>query len=202
VARLGLIAFLRSANQLGTVGEAATGQAALTQLLAATWDVLVLELNLPDIDSLELLNWIERRRLQRSLPVLVFSSRAPEVQIMSLLRARAAGYVSKASELTEVIRAIQIVAVGGRYLSPEILEEIAETSALGANLPAHRRLTDREYQVMLRLASGKPNATIARELAIDHRTVSTHRVHILTKLGLHSTPELMRYAIAHQLLPR
>ena len=118
---------------------------------------------------------------------------------MRVLQAGAAGYVTKISASTELVQAIEKVLAGGTYLTENVSQSLVEQLKYGDDRPPHERLSHREYEILRLLASGKPAKAIAQDLAVSVQTVSTHRARMLKKLGMHSTAELIRYALKHNL---
>lgn len=181
------------------IGEAA-GEAELARLLAASpWDILVLDISFPGKSGLDLLKDVHAT--YPALPVLMLSMHPEEQYAVRALRAGASGYVTKDAAPAELAAAIRKVAAGGRYLSSTFAERLATTIARGddGDVPAHQRLSDREYQVLVKLGAGKTVGAIAAELELSVKTVSTYRARLLEKLGMTTTAELTRYAIEHGL---
>lgn len=196
--RKGLIQLLARQRDFGEFGEAATGAETLAAADAAPWDVVLLDLALPDTSGLEVLQRLRERH--PALPVLVVSM-YPEDQLGErLLAAGAAGYLTKEAAPEELVRAIRRVLHGQRYLSPALEAQIAGRSASGA--PArHERLSAREFEVMALLAAGRPINVIARQLGLSPKTVSTYRARVLTKMRMATNAELTLYAVQHRLVP-
>jgi DNA-binding NarL/FixJ family response regulator len=134
------------------------------------------------------------------LPVLFFSLMPEEQFAARLLRAGAAGYVTKDSPTEEIVTAIRKVSEGRRYISPAMAERIASDLGAPAEGLPHEKLSRREFQIFRKLAAGKPLTTIADELFLSPKTVTTHRARILDKMNMRSNAELTRYAIAHSLI--
>lgn len=197
VVRGGLRQFLADAPDCRIAGEAGTGSEALALLDAENWDLLLLDIGLPDVNGLELLKRI--KRLKPDLPVLIFSMHAEDDYAMASLEAGAAGYLSKDSPPREILQAIRRAGRGERYVSPELAEKLlAGTAGLGKK-ELHDLLSEREFLVMQLLGRGMPLTRIGETLFLSPKTVSTYRARVMEKLGLRSNAELTRYVIEHRL---
>ncbi len=198
IVRRGLKQIVEEQADMAVTGEAQNAQEALQLARKRAGDVLVLDLSMPGRGGLEVLR--EVQELERPLPVLVLSMHPEDQFATRVLRAGAAGYLTKESAPEELVKAIRKVHSGGRYVSPELAEKLAAALQPGAERPLHEALTDREYQVLCRIASGKTVSQIALELCLSVKTISTYRTRILEKMGLSSNAELTRYAIQNQLV--
>ncbi|HVO11275.1 MAG TPA: response regulator transcription factor [Vicinamibacteria bacterium] len=198
VVRRGMKQVLAGAPDFVVVGEAASGGEALARLRTTTCDVLVLDLSLPDRPGLEVLK--ELKVDKPELPVLILTMHREDQYAIRALRAGAAGFLTKESAPEQLITAVRKVARGGRYLTVDLAEQIAVHLGSGAEHP-HDRLSDREYQVFVRIVTGRPLTDIAAELDLSVKTVSTHRTRLLEKMGMRSNAELVQYAVHHDLLP-
>jgi two-component system invasion response regulator UvrY len=180
-------------------GEARTGAEAIAEMRRGPWDVVILDLNLPDRAGLEVLSQL--RSLAPHVPVLIFSMHREPSYATRALKGGAAGYVSKDSAREHLVTAIRKVARGERFLTPDLAESVAfgVVDAGGENL--HERLSDREFQVLCLIAAGRPPRDIAAELNLSVRTVGTHRARLLAKMALKNNAQLVQYAIEHHLLP-
>lgn len=197
VVRGGLKQFLADAADCRIVGEAGSGREALACIEAEDWDLLLLDLGLPDISGLEVLKQIKREKPE--LPVMVFSMFAEDDYAMTVLEAGAAGYVQKDSEPAEILAAIRRIASGERYLSPYLTEKLlAGTASLGRKQP-HDILSKREFEVMRLLSRGMPLSAIGETLHLSPKTVSTYRARVMEKLNLSSNAAVTRYVIEHKL---
>jgi two-component system invasion response regulator UvrY len=198
VVRQGLIQILGDTPEMVVAGVATTGQEVLDQVRATAWDVVVLDISMPDRSGLDVLK--ELRAERPALPVLVLSMYSEDQYARRVLKAGAAGYVTKDSAADELVRAIRKVVSGGRYVSPSLAEKLAfEIGADASRLP-HETLSDREFQVLQLLAAGQSVREIAAELALSVKTVSTYRVRMLEKMHLRTTAELMHYALQNHLI--
>jgi DNA-binding NarL/FixJ family response regulator len=195
--RKGLIQLLARQRDFGEFGEAATAGEALALVERQPWDIVLLDLALPDGSGLEVLQRV--RELRATLPVLVVSM-YPEDQLGErLLEAGAGGYLTKEAAPEELVRAIRRVLRGQKYLSPALEAQLAERTAGGPSLP-HDRLSAREFEVMLLLAAGRPIHVIARRLGVSPKTVTTYRSRVLAKMRMTTNAELTYYAVQRRLI--
>jgi two-component system invasion response regulator UvrY len=199
IVRQGLKQILADTPDLIVAGEAGTGREALNQVRSQAWDVVVLDISLPDRNGLEVLQQIQSSLPE--LPVLILTMHAEEQYAVRALRMGAAGYLSKESAPEQLVAAIRKVAGGGRYVSPVLAEQLAFEVGRAEPKPPHQRLSDREFQVLDRLVTGKPLTDIAAELCVSVKTISTYRTRILEKMSLKCNAELVQYAIQHGLVP-
>jgi two-component system invasion response regulator UvrY len=178
-------------------GDALNVPEAQRLLSAERWDLMILDLDMPGRGGLDFLRQVKEE--QHNLPVLIFSFHAEDELAIRALRAGASGYLSKSSGAEQICDAIRTVSRGGRYVSAQVVQRIA--AMLGKPQPdaLHERLSDREFQVMRLLASGKSSTDVAESLCISIKTVSTYRTRILEKLHLATTSEMIHYAIKHGL---
>jgi len=198
VVRQGLRQILQETSDMQVTGEAATGPEALDRARGDSYDVVVLDITMPGRSGFEVLK--ELRIDRPELPVLVLSMHAEEQFAVRLLKAGAAGYLNKESAPEELVKAIRKVVAGGRYVSPTLAEKLAFEIDAGSDKLAHETLSDREFQVMRMMASGKTVKEIAAELSLSVKTISTYRARILAKMNLHTNAELIHYAITNQLV--
>jgi DNA-binding NarL/FixJ family response regulator len=161
-------------------------------------DIVLLDLTMPDSDGLDLLK-ILRRQWPRT-PVLVLTMHSGDEFAVRTLRAGASGFLTKESAPAELIGAIRRIVLGGRYISIEVAERIAVHLGPKAERLPHERLSDREYQVLQLIASGKSTREMAEVLSVSGKTVGTYRARILEKMSFSSTAELVAYAVRHRLL--
>lgn len=196
--RQGLKQVLEEQADFAVAAEAKDGDDAIAVAGRVAWDVAVVDYNMPGKSGVELVKELRRRYPER--PVLVLSMYPEDRYALRLLKAGAAGYLNKESAPEELVGALHKVAAGGRYVSAALGEKLALAVAGGADEPAYEKLSDREYQIMWQLASGKTVGDIAKQLFLSANTVSTYRARILKKLNVRNNAELMRYAIRHQLV--
>jgi len=198
VVRHGLRKILSDFPDMSIDGEASDAAELMKVVGQRKWDVLILDISMAGRSGIDAFEDIRRR--YPKLPVLFFSLMPEEQFAARLLKAGAAGYVTKDSPTEELVAAIRRVSSGRKYLSPAMAERIAAgLGTPGEGLP-HETLSRREFQVFRKLAAGKPLTMIAGELFLSPKTVTTHRARILEKMSMRSNAELTRYAIAHGLI--
>lgn len=197
VVRFGLRQFLADTEDLRIEAEADTGAAALELLASDDWDLVLLDMALPDLNGLEVLKRI--KRLRPHVPVLIFSMYSEADFAVSALDTGASGYLNKDSPPHQILTAIRTVVGGARYLSPTLAEKLLSgVSSLGQKAP-HETLSRREAEVMLQLSKGVSLTRIGESLCVSVKTVSTYRSRVLEKLGVNSNAELTRYVLEHKL---
>jgi DNA-binding NarL/FixJ family response regulator len=179
-------------------GEAENAQQTLELVQNELWDLLILDISMPGRSGLEVLRTLKDTR--QMLPVLVLSMHAEDQYGRRVLKAGAAGYMNKQSAPEELLRAIQKVTAGGRYVSPELAEALAFDLVDVHDRPAHERLSDREFEVLREIASGKTVNQIAETCHLGVPTVRTYRARLLEKLRVSTTADLVRYALQHDLV--
>jgi len=197
VVRKGLKEILADSVRGAVFGDACSGEEALREAAADKWDIVILDISLHDKSGLEVLQ--ELRRSQPRLPVLILSMHPEEQFAVRAFRAGAAGYVTKRTAAKDLTAAVRKVLAGGKYVSASLAERLAVELQTGSQAP-HETLSDREYQVFRMLAMGKTVKQIGGELSLSPQTVSTHRAHILEKMGMTTNAELTQYAIQSRLL--
>jgi DNA-binding NarL/FixJ family response regulator len=181
-----------------TIGEAETGRGTVEQVRKVGWNIVVLDVTMPGQNGVDVLR--EIKQIRPALPVLMLSMHPEEQFAMRVLQAGAAGYITKIKAPLEIVEAIKKVLADGKYISPTLTKRLMEQLKPGAKKLPHDRLSNREYQVMCLTTSGKSLKEIADELSISIQTVGTHRARILKKMGLHTSAELIRYALENDLI--
>ena len=195
--REGLKTALSMVDDIAVVGEAASGPELLEVLARTPCNAILLDIALPGPDGIEVLKDLAYRG--NRVPVLALSMYPEDHYALRAFRGGAAGYLTKNSPMPQLVEALRKVAGGGRYVSPAMAERLAD-EVQGGGKPGHEKLSDREYQVLLKLVSGQGIKEIAGELGISPSTIGTHRARILEKLGLRTRAELIRYAMEHRLV--
>ncbi len=198
IVREGLKQILAETSDLAVVAEANNGQDVLLKLEKQTIDVVMLDISMPGRNGLDILKQL--RTDHPKLPVLILSMYSEEQYAMRALRAGASGYLSKDSAPEELIEAIRKIFSGKKYVSASLAEKLAVYLDDGQDKPLHQALSDREYQVMCMIASGKAVKEIASELNLSVKTISTYRSRILDKMRMKSNASLTHYAIHNQLI--
>ena len=179
-------------------GEAENAQQVLAEIQNREWDVVILDVTMPGRSGLDVLR--DLKALRPKLPVLVLSMHAENQYGKRVLKAGAAGYLNKDAAPEELVKAIRKVMSGGRYVSAALAETLAWDLGTDADRPVHEILSDREFEVLRILASGKTVSQIAEDLHLSVNTVSTYRARILEKMNMTTTAELMRYALQNHLV--
>jgi len=198
IVRRGLKETINESFPQTTFGEAQTAQEAIESVRRQDWDVVILDISMPGKSGLDILD--DLKRLRPKLPVLFLSMHPEEQYAKRALKAGAAGYLTKESVPEELKMAVKRVLGGGRYVSATLAEKLAWDLRRGTDAPVHELLSDREFQVLRMIASGKTVKEIAGEISLSVKTVSTYRSRILEKTGLRTTAELIRYALQSQLV--
>ncbi len=198
VVRQGLKQILADDPQLSVAGEAADGNEVLEALETLNVDALVLDITMPGRNGLDVLKEVKRKR--PALPVLVLSMHPEDQFAIRILRAGAAGYITKESAPEELVGALRKVCSGGKYVSPQLAEKLAFFIGDESARPLHEKLSDREFEVLRMLALGKTVTEVAEELLLSVKTVSTYRSRVLEKMNMSSNAELTRYALQNALI--
>ena len=195
--RQGVKALLAEEPDLTVAGEAGTAKETLHRIRNESWDVVLLDISLPDGSGIDLLRQI--RPHKPDLPILILSMHPEEQFAVSLLRAGATGYITKDAVPQQVVQAIRTLLNGRKYISPTVAQILAEDVG-GNGRPAHEQLSEREFQVFCKLAAGQAVSEIANELFLSVKTVSTYRSRILEKMGMKTNANITYYAIKHELI--
>lgn len=198
ILREGLKKILLQQSDIKVVDEAGSGSEMLEKSAASRYDVIILDITLPDMNGLDVLKSLQAAG--SSAGVLVLSMHPEEQYASRALRAGAAGDLQKESAPAELVSAVRKIARGGKYVTESLAEKLAFEIGGAAEKAPHEVLSDREYQVLCLLASGKGIKEIALELGLSAPTIATYRSRVMTKLGLATTVDLVRYALAHKLV--
>ncbi|MDH3973618.1 MAG: response regulator transcription factor [Deltaproteobacteria bacterium] len=197
IVRQGLKQILSNSGDIKVVAEAETCQETLNKVNNNKYDVILLDLSMPGRGGLEIIQDIKNSKHQP--PILILTAYAEEQYALRALKSGASGYLVKKSAPHELVTAIKRVSSGGKYISLALAEKLAFSLASDVKLP-HESLSNREYQVMSMIASGKMVNEIAGELSLSVKTISTHRARILNKMGMKSNAEITYYAIKQGLV--
>jgi two-component system, NarL family, invasion response regulator UvrY len=198
IVRAGLKQIIEGIPDMILEDEASNGRELLEKVRKKDYDVIVLDITMPGGGGIEALNQLKNEKPK--LPVLALSIHSEEQYGKRMLKAGASGYLTKESAPEELVTAIRRVFEGRRYVSPSLAERLAADLATPVEKPLHEELSDREYQVMLLIGSGKMLTEIASGLNLSVKTVSTYRSRILEKMKMKSNAELTYYVIKHQLV--
>ena len=198
IVRKGLRQILEETMEMLVAAEASNGFELLEKLRKDTFDIVILDITMPGKNGLDTLKDIKAEFPK--LPVLVLSVHSEDQYAIRTLRSGAAGYINKKSAPEELIQAIQVVSSGRKYISPTVADALVTNLTPSADKPPHELLSDREYQVMCMIASGKSVSTISKDLCLSVKTISTFRAHILRKMNMKDNAEITHYAIKNQLV--
>ena len=198
VVRKGLVKVLAESLQPIKVDEAGNGQEALSKALKGEYDLIVLDMKMPGKSGLDILKEIKQHHPK--LPVMILSMLPEEQFAIRAIRAGASGYLTKECAGDELVLAIRKALKGERYISATLAEIMAADLDNEWEKPLHEILSDREYQVMLMIASGKPVGAIAKELCLSAKTISSYRANILLKTRMKNNAEITHYAIQNKLV--
>ena len=197
IIRDGLKQILADTEDLVVAGEAANGLEVMQKVREGDWNLLVLDISMPGRNGLALIRLIKEEKPE--LPILVLSMHHEEQYAVRALQAGALGYLTKESDSDLLVSAIRRVAKGGVHISDKVAELMVRGIRPTDKLLPHNLLSDREYQVFNMLVTGRSLTEIGAELFLSVKTISTHKTHILQKMNLSGTAELIRYAVAHNL---
>jgi DNA-binding NarL/FixJ family response regulator len=198
IVREGLKQIISTVPDIKLGGEALNGQEVLDAVSRENWDVIVLDLNMPGKDGFEVLKDLHRD--YPTLPILILSIHSEDQLAVRLIKAGAAGYMTKESAPQEFINAIRKLHSGRKYISASLAEKLADALTVDLQAEPHSVLSDREYQIFCFLAAGKSVHEIEKDLSISVKTVRTYRDRILEKMNMENDVELSRYAVEHKLI--
>lgn len=198
IVRSGLRQFLGEHVDLRVVGEAANGREAIDLVRAHEVDVLVMDLSMPGHSGLDALAML--RAKAPDMGVLILSGYPEEHYAINLIRQGASGYLNKECEPREIVEAIRTIAMGRRYLTPAVADLLAQQLNRKEGAAPHEQLSEREFQVFLKLARGGTAGDIAKSLSLSVKTVSTYRTRLMEKMGLSSNSDLTYYALKNRLI--
>ncbi|MGZ3474347.1 MAG: response regulator [Polyangiales bacterium] len=197
IVRRGLRQILAETRDIDLAGEAATIDDALRAVREQRFDVAVVDISMPGGSGLDLLTQIRREKPE--LPVLVLTVHSEEQYAVRALKSGAAGFLTKESAPEKLVEAVRKLAAGGRFVTPELAEKLA-TFVASDERPPHEKLSNREFEILKLIASGKTVGEIGRDLSLSVKTVSTHRTRILDKMQMKTNAELTTYAVRRGLV--
>jgi two-component system, NarL family, invasion response regulator UvrY len=198
IVRKGLIQILREEYPTATIGEVEDAEQLIKKAVTEDWDVVICDLSMPGRSGLDALHQL--KQVSPKLPVLIMSMHPEDQYALRVLKAGASGYLGKDTIHDDLIRAIQTVRLGKKFITPSIAEKLAEAFNSDTDQLLHETLSDREFDVLKLLASGKSVSEIAEQLSLSVTTVSTYRSRIMKKMDMHSNAELTRYALEKALI--
>jgi DNA-binding NarL/FixJ family response regulator len=198
IVREGLKQYVMTLDEVKLIDEAINGDEAWAKIKVSNYDLVILDVAMPGMSGLDVLQKIKSRNLKTR--VLILSVYPQEQFAIRAFKIGASGYLSKDCAFEELILAIKKITSGGRYISSAFAEKLAFSVFDSGTCPIHEKLSERELQVMVMLAKGKSVTEISKEIFISDKTVSTHRAHILEKMGMKKNAELTMYAIKNNLI--
>ena len=198
IVREGLKQLLVGSDGFEVAGEARDGHEVMQRVREVDFDVLLLDMSMPGRSGIDLIKQVKSEKPK--LRILVLSMHEEHQYAVRAIRAGASGYLTKEAASSQLVAALKKVASGGAYISAAVAEQLALANMPGSVALPHEALTDREFQVFQLLAEGKSITDIGERLSLSVKTVSTHKANVLHKMGLATTGELIRYALAHKLV--
>lgn len=199
VVRAGIRYFLDGLPDMQIAGEAASAQEAIRLIRSQDWDIVLLDIAMPDKSGVEVLKQIKREK--PNMPVLILSMHPESRYAVQILRSGAAGYVQKEALATELVTAINTILRGHKYISPTVADLLtSDLTIQTGEKPLHETLSSREYQIFHKLGQGLGVSRIAEELCLSVKTVSTYRTRILEKMKMSSNADIIYYAIKQNLI--
>ena len=198
IVRRGVKQIIEESSDMVVSGEASSGSEVLKRVAGGNYDILLLDISLPGRNGLDILKQV--KSMKPKLPVLVLTVYPEEQYAIRALKSGASGYLTKGRAPNELREAIRKISKGHKYITSSLAEKLADRLFGGMGELPHEILSDREYQVMCMIASGKMVSRIAEELSLSVKTISTHRSRLLKKMALKNNTELTRYAIEHKLV--
>jgi two-component system, NarL family, invasion response regulator UvrY len=198
IVRAGLKQFIADQLDMEVAGEAATGAETIALVRTQEFDIVLLDISMPDKNGIDTLKSI--KHIKPELPVLILSAHAEEQYAVNLLRAGASGYINKETASTQLVGAVRTAVQGRKYVSPTLAQVLAEGISGNGDEPLHGSLSQREFQIFCKLAGGQAVSQIADELHLSVKTVSTYRTRVLEKMGMKSNADLTYYAVKNGLI--
>ncbi|HQO39191.1 MAG TPA: response regulator transcription factor [Spirochaetota bacterium] len=198
IVRAGLKQIIADEEDMEVAGESNSGEKLLELIKKHDYDVVLLDLKMSGMNGIEVMKHI--KAIKPSVPVIVLSMHAEDQYAVRTIKAGASGYITKETAGDNLISAVRRVAAGGKYISPTLAETLAESVAGGGNELPHENLTDREFQVLCMIASGKTVSEIGAELFLSVKTISTYRQRILEKMNMKNNSEITHYVIKNNIL--
>ena len=198
IVRAGLRQFIADQADMQVTAEAATGAETIARVREEEFDVVLLDIGMPDKNGVDTLKAL--KQIRPELPVLMLSGYAEDQYAVNLLRAGAAGYLGKETASTQLVGAIRTVVLGRKFVSPTLAQILADGVTGDADRPLHGELSQREFQIFCKIAGGAAVSRIADELNLSVKTISTYRTRVLEKMGMKSNADLTYYAIKNGLI--
>ncbi|MDR6215610.1 response regulator transcription factor [Paracidovorax wautersii] len=198
IVRSGLRQYLSEHVDMRVVGEASNGREAIDLIRAHDIDVLIMDLSMPGQGGLDAIPML--RAKAPDMGILILTGHPEEHYAINLIRQGASGFLNKECDPKEILEAIRTIALGRRYLTPAVADLLAQQLNRKDDVPPHEQLSEREFQVFLKLAKGETAGAIANALSLSVKTVSTYRTRLMEKMALSSNSDLTYYALKNQLI--
>jgi two-component system invasion response regulator UvrY len=198
IIRKGLKQILLEEYPSAIMEEVTDAEGAMKKIMDKEWDIIICDLSMPGRSGLDVVQYVKQNLPK--LPVLILSIHPEEQYAIRVLKAGAAGYLSKDAATEELVVAVQRVLQGRKYISPSIAEKMAAELDQDSSKPPHEILSDREFDIFKMIAAGKTVSDIAEQLSLSITTVSTYRARVLTKMNMKTNAELTRYALESKLI--
>ena len=198
IVRAGLKQIISDDEDMEVLGESNNGENLIELVKKNDYDVVLLDLKMQGISGIDVIKHI--KVIKPDLPIIVLSMHAEDQYAVRTIKAGASGYLTKETAAENLVSAVRRVVAGGKYISPTLAETLADSVAGGGTDLPHEKLTDREFQVMCMIASGKTVSEIGSELFLSVKTISTYRQRVLEKMNMKNNSELTHYAIKNNLL--
>lgn len=198
IVRRGLKQLLLEEYPSALVGEVGDAESLVTEVISHQWDIIVCDMNMPGRSGLDALGQI--KQIAPQIPILIMSMYPEDQYALRVLKAGASGYLGKETIHEHIIKAIQTVQLGKKFITPTVAEKLADAVRENSEKAPHELLSDREFDVFKLLAAGSSVSEIALQLSLSTTTVSTYRTRILTKMNIKSNADLTRYALENKLI--
>jgi DNA-binding NarL/FixJ family response regulator len=197
IVRAGLKQIIADHPDMEVTDEASSGQELLEKARKQDFDVILLDIQMPGWNRLEVLKQLNNEKI--TIPILVFTMHSEDMYAVRAIKAGASGYLTKLTVSERLVEAIKKVYKGGKYISPSLAEKLADTIAYSREKPLHEYLSDREFQVICMIASGKTVSQISQELFLSVKTISTYRARIMGKMNMKTNAEITHYVLKNNL---
>lgn len=198
IVRRGLKQLLLEEYPSAQVGEVGDAESLVTEVISRDWNIIICDMNMPGRSGLDALGQI--KQIAPQIPVLIMSMYPEDQYALRVLKAGASGYLGKETIHEHIIKAIQTVQLGKKFITPTVAEKLADAVRENTEKAPHELLSDREFDVFKLLASGSSVSEIAQQLSLSTTTVSTYRTRILSKMNIRSNADLTRYALENKLI--
>jgi len=198
VVRKGLKQIIIDEFPSAEIMEVGDVESLIVQVIKADWDVIICDISMPGRSGVEALEQI--KQIKPDIPVLMLSMHSEDLYAMRVLKAGASGFLNKSSVHEELIKAIHMVRLGRKYITASVAERLADSLSVNQGKKLHESLSNREFEILKMIASGKSISEIAEQLLLSPTTVSTYRSRILEKMTMKSNADITRYALENRLI--